>query len=71
MFLASDSIRTAHGTSTRQIFPVHPDMKIARTPSQCETPTTFPITSPELDVTVCTEPFVGSSARESPLSSKV
>lgn len=65
--LTSDAMRIAHGITIRQSRPVQVDMKTAMAPSQPDTPTTFPRISPESEVTVWTDPLVGSSAAVSPL----
>lgn len=68
MFPTSDAISMVQGIRISMTFPYQCDTNTVRTPSQWETPTTFPITSPDEDVTTCTDPLVGSSAIESPWS---
>ncbi len=66
MFRSSDAMIRQQGTSTNRTLPYHSDMNTASTPSQWETPVTFPMTSPEAEVTTCVDVLVGSSAIESP-----
>lgn len=68
MLRTSETIRIRQGARTRHILPVQVDRNCTSTPSQCETPTTSPWMSPESEATTCTEPLVGSSAMESPMS---
>lgn len=66
MLLTSETIRMKHGIRIRTALPVHVERNCTSTPSQWETPTASPITSPESEVTTWTDPLVGSSAMESP-----